>query len=238
MKVAMHGKSHIGLVRKNNEDAIFFDESLGISMVCDGIGGREGGEVASRLATEIMKQEIQIWHTKKYDPTHFLRSTAQKINAAIMSKGIENRKLEGMGTTMECALFHGGDLYLAHVGDSRTYFYFKDNYWQLTVDHNVKTLAKYGDIPLEMSHLANEDSLVKALGVGSSIEIDVYHFKLEPGQLFISASDGLFDMVEDKEIVSILASQTNKEEALNLLIKRACDNGGVDNISVVISEIH
>ncbi len=238
MKVLMHGVSNIGRVRKNNEDSIFFDEGLGLSIVCDGIGGREGGEIASLLAVDTMKAEIKTWRARKETLEPQLRAAAQKTNSLIQVKGIENSKLEGMGTTMECALFHDSHLYLAHVGDSRTYLFYKDQLWQISIDHNVQTLVKYGDLPPETLKMINKDSLVKALGVSSVVDIDIYKIKLMPGQFFLSATDGLFDMVEDKIILQTMKTHlTNKARMTENLVDFACKGGGVDNISMVVSEI-
>lgn len=238
MKIQMRGATNIGLIRKNNEDSIFYDEGSGISVVCDGIGGREGGEIASQLTTDNMKVEFAAWQNKKENPAHFLKAAAQKINTMIISKGSENPKLEGMGTTMECALYHAGHLYLGHIGDSRTYLYFKEQLWLLTVDHNVKTLAHYGDIPSEITKFASGDSLVKALGVAPYADLEVYQMKLEPGQIFLSASDGLFDMIDDKRIAEIMKEHaSNTPSMLEALVESAHRGGGVDNISVVVTHI-
>lgn len=238
MKVHMNGISNIGKVRKNNEDSIYFDEALGLSIVCDGIGGREGGEIASQIATETMRTEVETWKTQSHDPTNFLKLAAQKTNSAIIAKSLEKIHLDGMGTTMECSLFHNGVLYLGHIGDSRTYLWHKNHFKQITVDHNVRTLAAKGEVPMEMANFANGDALVKALGVTKNAEIDVYEVKLEAGQVFVSASDGLFDMVSDEDIEEIVkANISNTAKMAQKLIDLACKNGGVDNVSVVISQI-
>ncbi len=238
MKIQIYGDSNIGCVRKNNEDSLLFDEALRLSIVCDGIGGREGGEVASQLAAEKMKDEITDWRVKHEDPISFLTAATQRINQLILQRGIQTPNLEGMGTTMECSLFHDKTLYLAHIGDSRTYLFFNNQLWQLTIDHNVKTLMAYGDIPTEMGKLVGGDALVKALGVGPEAEPDIYTVKLQHKQLFMSASDGLFDMVSDEEIAKIIEKNwADTDCIIKELIELACRNGGVDNISLVITRV-
>ena len=236
MKVRMYGNSDIGRVRKNNEDSIFFDERLPLSLVCDGIGGREGGEVASQLAMQTMRDDALAWKKKGGNPSSFLWETLARINTAIIEKGTENEKLEGMGTTMECLLIHEKELYLGHIGDSRTYLFFQNQFWQLTIDHNVRTLMSYGELPKELGVLANEDSLVKALGVAAMVVPDIYKMSIKPGLTFLSASDGLFDMVEDAQIAETM--KKNKGETLvRKLIDLACKNGGNDNVSLVVTYV-
>lgn len=233
----MTAASELGRVRKNNEDAIYYDEKLGLGIVCDGVGGREGGEVASNLACEIMKKEIAQWQEKTEEPTAFLRMAIKKTNKAILAKG-KGTELEGMGTTIECLLFHKDRLYIAHVGDSRTYFYYKKNLWQLTIDHNVQTLVEYGDLPIEMLKLSGPGALVKALGLSDDVEPDIYSFKLQSGQIFIAATDGLFNMISDKQIVNLVEKNIDHDtNIVKTLIDHACKSGGVDNISILVSRI-
>ncbi len=238
MKIEIRGASNIGRVRKNNEDSILFDESLGLGIVCDGIGGREGGEVASQLAVEKMKEQIQKWNASQSNPAHCLVSAIEAINEQIIARGTQNSQLEGMGTTMECALFHNETLYLAHIGDSRTYLFYDGQIWPLTIDHNVRTLVQYGDIPVEMEKFAGGDALVKALGVSADVDPDIYTLKVKRKQIFISASDGLFDMVSDQEIAEIVSKHFNSTETiLRELVDLALHNGGIDNISVVLMRV-
>ncbi len=237
MHVRMTAASDIGLVRKKNEDAVFYDEKLGLGIVCDGIGGREGGEVASNLACETMKNEIVQWHYKTEEPTAFLRMAIKKTNKALLAKAKEQPDLEGMGTTIECLLFHKGSLYIAHVGDSRTYLYFQKHFWQLTIDHNVQTLVAYGDLPTEMLKLSRASALVKALGISEDLEPDIYSIKTQPGELFITATDGLFNMVSDKKIANFVEKNINSgTNIVKTLIDQACQSGGIDNISVLVSQ--
>lgn len=238
MKIQMYGLSHIGKVRQNNEDAMYYDEKLGISVVCDGIGGLAGGEIASQITVETMRKAMSSFSTEKRRPEDFLKDQAKTINSLILQKGKEQSSISGMGTTMECALFKDQDLYLGHIGDSRTYLFFQNQLWQLTVDHNVKTLSEYGDIPKEFSNLTNGDSLIRAFGIENDPELEIYTMKLRPDFILISASDGLFDMVSDAEIASIVRKYDRNVQAMaEALVQEACAQGGVDNVSVVVTRI-
>lgn len=236
MQIEMAGVSDLGRVRKNNEDFLLFDETLSLGIVCDGIGGREGGEVASKLAAETMKDALR--EAPDNGLVSFLKAAGQKTNKAIIAVGEQNPTLYGMGTTMECLLFRDKELYLTHIGDSRTYLFHEGNFWQLTIDHNVRTLAFYGDIPEEMGKLAGGDALVRALGIDKKAEVDVYTIKLVPGQVFLTASDGLFDMIPDTDLAEMIAKgKHDKQALLQTLLAEANKRGGNDNITALISQV-
>lgn len=237
MQIEMAGLSDVGRVRKNNEDFLLYKEDLRLGIVCDGIGGREGGEVASKLAAETMQEELK--EIPDSGLASFLKAAGQKANKAIIAVGEQNPILYGMGTTMECLLFRDEVLYITHIGDSRTYLFDRGNFWQLTIDHNVRTLAFYGDIPEEMGNLAGGDALVRALGIEKKADCDIYTIKLSPGQIFLTASDGLFDMLADSEISDIInKSKNDQKKLLGTLVSEANRCGGNDNITVLISRVN
>ena len=236
MHIRMVGASDLGRVRKNNEDSLFFDANLGLGIVCDGIGGREGGEVASQLARDTMVDQIRA--CTQPDRESFLPSAVEMANRKIVDEGRRRIELEGMGTTMECLLFNHGFLHLTHIGDSRTYLFYSGHFWQLTIDHNIKTLVEYGDVPREMNTRNYGDALVRALGIENKAEPDFYKVKMRPGQTFITASDGLFDMVSDQDIAKTVSKMDQDGEGLvKDLIAQACQNGGVDNVTVLVTHI-
>lgn len=236
----MAGATNTGRSRKNNQDSIYFDESIGVGMVADGIGGRKGGEIASSMAINGVRKAMQDLENIREDEIRpFLISAIDKANLSIIARGEHQSELAGMGTTLECLLFFQKNLYLAHIGDSRTYLYSKEHFWQLTLDHNVDNFLERGW--LKKSSLQQgwkASALVRAMGLSNHPEIDVYHKVIEPGELYLTASDGLFDMVNDHDIADILANASNDYNALpEILIKEANKRGGRDNITVFIAKI-
>ena len=144
-----------------------------------------------------------------------------------------------MGTTLNCLLFVGDQVYIAHIGDSRTYLYFKGQMWQLTLDHNIKVYGERGWLPKDSTlDTAKSGALVRALGLADQCEVDIYEKTLRPGELLLTCSDGLTAMVSDRRITAIMKeSEHNPEQLPGLLIQEANRNGGKDNTTVVISQI-
>jgi protein phosphatase len=136
-------------------------------------------------------------------------------------------------------MFVGDRLYLAHLGDSRTYLFYKNHLWQLSIDHNVGTFSKKGWItPAEIGPGVNDSALVRSLGMCEGVEMDVYDMGLRGGEIFITCSDGLSGMVSDSKISKIVAQNANNFRVLpTLLIAAANENGGKDNVTVVVSKV-
>ena len=240
MRIRMAGATDIGRKRKANQDSIFYDEAQGLGVVADGIGGRRGGEVASSIAVNSMKRVFQSSDTIRHGEVNsFLVRAVDELNQDILTRGQLETEIAGMGTTMNCLVFVGDRLHLAHVGDSRTYMYYAGHIFQLTIDHNVGTFAAKGWLnPDQVQPGAKDEALVKALGLGPNCEADIYEVALKPGQLFITCSDGLSGMIADNEIASIVRKNYSKFDAIpQLLIAAANAAGGRDNITVLLSEV-
>ncbi len=236
----MVGSTDIGMKRKNNQDSIFFDSNLKLGIVCDGIGGRNGGEVASSLAVNTIRKYIQ----KKSDQkdvsiSRLMKDAIRKANQAILISSEENPEYSGMGTTINGLIFDGKKAYVGHVGDSRTYFYYQGNLWQVTMDHSVADFLKHGLIdPNIITKNAKPDALVRALGLKEELEVDVYELPLVKGGLILSCSDGLSGMVSDEEILKIIDKNIQNLQSLpKLLIAEANRMGGQDNITVFIAHV-
>lgn len=134
----MFGATDMGRVRKNNQDSLFFNAELGLLIVADGIGGRKGGEIASSTAVTGIKEAYLNCDSLRHEEVEpFLIKTIDRVNKDIINKGLSTPALEGMATTLNCILFVGEKAFICHMGDSRTYLYFKGNLWQLTLDHNI-----------------------------------------------------------------------------------------------------
>jgi protein phosphatase len=239
MRVRMYGKSDIGRVRKKNQDSYYIDANLGLAVVADGIGGRVGGEVASKMAVDGMKKAlIEIEALRHEEIAPFLIAGVDSVNQQIVTRG-QNPETLGMGTTLNCLLFVGDRVYIAHVGDSRTYLYYKGNLWQLTLDHNIKVYAERGWLPKDsVSDTTKSGALVRALGLSEQCEVDIYDKELRPGEFLLTCSDGLTGMVSDRRITTLIREhESNPENIPGVLIQEANRNGGKDNITVVISQV-
>jgi len=240
MRIRMAGATDIGRKRKANQDSIYFDEAHGLGVVADGIGGRKGGEVASSIAVASMKKAFQSAESIRHGEVNsFLISAIDQLNDDILARGQSEPEIAGMGTTLNCLAFVGDRLHLAHIGDSRTYLYQDGNIFQLTIDHNVGTFAERGWLrPHQIIPGARDEALVKGLGLGPNCEVDIYEFDIQPGQIFVTCSDGLSGMISDQEIASIVKkSQPKIDDLPGQLIAAANAAGGRDNITVLLCEV-
>jgi protein phosphatase len=241
VQIRMAGVTHIGRRRKNNQDSLFFDEGHGIGVVADGIGGRKGGEIASTLVVDGIRQAFLGSEVIRHEEvTPFLASAVDTVNANVFGFGRNNPEYAGLGSTMECIFFSGDMVYVAHVGDSRTYLYDDGQLFQLTLDHNVENFVDRG--------LVHRDSLqdpgirgaalVKAVGLTLRCELDICRIKRRPGQIYLSCSDGLTSMLEDRQVAALLATHNgNLQKAAGVLLDAANDAGGRDNITVLLARV-
>ncbi len=240
MRIRMAGATDIGRRRKGNQDSIFYDESRGLGIVADGIGGRKGGEIASSIAVNSIKKSFFGVESIRFGEVNsFLVDAIDEANASILARGELEPEIHGMGTTLNCLAFVGNRLHLGHVGDSRSYLFQDGNIFQLTIDHNVGTFADRGWLrPRQLLPGSKNEALVKALGLGPICEADIYEMELKAGQVIITCSDGLTGMVPDAEIARIIRKNIFNFETLpSLLIAAANAAGGVDNITVLVSEV-
>lgn len=231
MRYAWSTASHKGMVRDNNEDAVFpsssgdaIDESLLI--VADGMGGHVAGEVASRLA-------INAAASSDLDPADRIAAG----NRAIREEVARDPSLEGMGTTMTLLSIEGATATIGHIGDSRAYLLRDNEFSQLTEDHTVA--AEYvamGQLdPEEAAGHPQRHMLTRTLGLTRFVNVDEFKFDIVSGDRILLCSDGLTEMVSDEVIESTLREGTPEETVWNL-VELANDAGGVDNISVVVLE--
>ncbi len=236
----MVGDTNVGRRRKNNQDSIYYDASQGLGIVADGIGGRKGGEVASSTAVEVIRSYfMEAEHIAHDELPVIIANGIDRANKALIQEGKKQPEIAGMGTTINCLAFGSNKLHIGHIGDSRTYLYYDGNMWQLTVDHSIEVFVKRGWIePTENILNAKQDALVKAVGLMSELDVDVYEIPLQHNQLFLTCSDGLYGMVKEKRIAQIIAENFRRFERIpSILIKEANKNGGQDNITVLLSHI-
>lgn len=233
----MIGSSHIGRRRKVNQDSIYYDASSGLGIVADGIGGRKGGEIASSMAVDFVRKAYEKLESNDAMGS-FLTDMIVQANNMVIKKGNDSETYKGMGTTMNCIAFNANKVHIAHIGDSRTYLFYKNNLWQLTMDHNVYEFVKRGWLDPEiLQQNSKKDALVRAIGLIDNIECDIYDMELIPDSMFLTCSDGLTGMVTEKRICEIMNSTKKIERLPSLLIDEANLKGGVDNITVLISHL-
>ncbi len=234
-------KSDIGKAREMNQDSYYVSqpsENVGLYIVADGMGGYNGGEIASRLAITSAKNYIETNFSKiehnKEEIKELIKSAIEYANMVVYEKSKENEELEGMGTTIEVVLAYNNRVYIGHIGDSRIYRIRKNLMRKLTVDDSyVQKLVKDGTITKEEAiHHPKRNMLTKALGCTSFVEPEVTVKGFLQDDIVVITSDGLTNMVSDEEIFRIVTM--NLEMASEELIRRANDAGGLDNITVVI----
>ncbi|KDE24643.1 protein phosphatase [Bacillus subtilis] len=238
-------KTDTGKIRQHNEDdaGIFKgkDEFI-LAVVADGMGGHLAGDVASKMAVKAMGEK---WNEAETIPTapseceKWLIQQILSVNSKIYDHAQAHEECQGMGTTIVCALFTGKTVSVAHIGDSRCYLLQDGDFVQVTEDHSlVNELVRTGEISREdAEHHPRKNVLTKALGTDQSVSIDTRSFDIEPGDKLLLCSDGLTNKVEGTELKDILQSDSAPQEKVNLLVDKANQNGGEDNITAVLLEL-
>ena len=239
--IKAYAKSDIGKVREINEDAFYASDSLDevqLYMLADGMGGYKGGEIASKLAIQSAKNYIennfQQIEKDKDSILQLVGSSIEYANMIVYEKSKENKELEGMGTTLDVCLIYNNRVFIGHVGDSRVYRIRKEFMRKLTQDHSyVQKLVKDGTITKEEAvHHPQKNMLMKALGCNAFVEPDVMVKGFLKDDILIMNSDGLTNLVSQEEIFK--EAKKNIEQAPKELVKLANNNGGYDNITVIV----
>ncbi len=230
-------QSHPGLVRTNNEDFIQTDDSLGIYLLADGMGGHNAGEVASELAVRTayayLAEKLKIVNDNSM--TACLTGALTAAHEAVNTKARTEMSLMGMGTTLVEVVVRGANVYVCHAGDSRAYLY-RDALHRLTRDHTMgDDLLENNVLPRDLIPERQWHTLTKAVGVGEAPIPDVKHIDYAAGDILLLCSDGLTDMLTDVEIGGLLADNTMDLSSMAAgLVDAANREGGRDNISVVL----
>lgn len=234
-------RTDIGLVRQYNEDNYYvFDEAanhadLGMLIaVADGMGGHNGGDVASQVAVNTV---ASYYSTRRKDsPLDRLISTVEQANRQIFDISQENEGLYGMGTTLTTMVFRGRDAHIAHVGDSRAYLYREGQLTQLTDDHSLVAQAVREGIltPEQAARHPQRSIITRALGTKDAVEVDSLTIQVQPGDVMVLSSDGLHGFVDDEEIQGYLDTYGTEPDVLaQHLVQAALARGGNDNVSLV-----
>ena len=204
-------------------------------VVADGMGGHNAGDYASSHGVSTLVDEIG--NDAEYNPVKLIRHAVENANTAIMEKAAEEG-FEGMGTTMVVATIIGGFLYVANIGDSRLYVINRE-IRQITRDHSlVEEMVRLGEIrPEEARTHPKKNIITRALGAEKTVDVDFFDLKLEEHSTILMCSDGLSNMVEDKKIEEIvLSGGMSLEEKGKTLVREANNNGGKDNIAIILIE--
>ena len=233
-------RTHVGLVRENNEDALLVREPY-LFAVADGMGGYAAGEIASRAILKAFEAATHsLRHQQGEQNIHkVLVEAFDKTNTHVFKMAVSNDKYTGMGTTMTALYLPGdGTAYCCHVGDSRLYTYREGNLVQVTRDHTyVADLQASGEITEEEAFIhPQRHVLMKALGVEESVRADSLHFKLLPDDRLLLCSDGLSDMLRQQEILDLMGGEDINSVADQLLERSLC-NGGRDNVSFILIDL-
>lgn len=233
LRIAEHaGTTDVGRQRSTNEDSLFVQPPY--FAVADGMGGAKAGEVASRLAVEVLEEELA--RHPDDPPEAQLSQALQEANKRIFELSTDDESRRGMGTTVTAARVHDREVSLGHVGDSRAYRLREGDLEQLTRDHSlVAELQRSGQLSAEAAeHHPQRSIITRALGPEPDVEVDTYTVPGREGDVFLLCSDGLTGMVSDDEMASIVRRAGSLDDAAENLVRAANQSGGKDNITVVL----
>lgn len=231
-----------GRLRSMNQDFVFSSEGpIGnlpnLLLVADGMGGHKAGDLASRYCVEVLTGQVRLCTLTT--PISILKEAIEKANREVNNKANESPDYEGMGTTLVAATILSDILYVANIGDSRLYL-ISEHIKQITQDHSwVEEMVKKGELKEEeMRFHPNKNIITRAIGTSPDVVADFFELKLKPRDRILLCSDGLSNMLDDEEIFDIIKYREKDLETIGkLLVDRANENGGKDNISVVLAEV-
>lgn len=244
MGILSAGGSDIGRKRKTNQDSILVDNKHHFYTVADGMGGHNGGDIASQLSVKVIP-EYMAQHSTMEAQT-LMKNVIQEVNRQILNKAEMEPELHGMGTTLSAIYFHGQTLVIGNVGDSRVYMVNNHNIYQMTRDHSfVQEKLNMGIYTREEAVKdPQKNVLVRSVGFEADIQVDVFNYRICKNDVFMICSDGLHGKVSDGDILHIIQKNINDpatctledvQSAVKDLIQQANDNGGQDNISVIVA---
>lgn len=252
MRAVAAGLTDVGLQRDHNEDSFALVPAHDLFVVADGMGGHQAGDVASKIATDAIREFFETVATEdvtwpfSFDPglseeENRLATGVRLANRQIVDLGSRSPEHQGMGTTVVATLFspRRGRFYVAHVGDSRAYRIRHGKIEQITKDHSLVNdyIAAMPDMSEEQKSELPKNVITRALGMQEQVAVDVGWFDVEPGDTYLLCSDGLSGMVDDDELCRIAAGEEDLEKACQLLINTANEHGGEDNVTVVLVRV-
>ncbi len=237
------GMTDIGRKRKTNQDSYFLGLEKKLFVVADGMGGHNGGDIASQMAVKVLPEYL--FENINMDPFHLLTGSIKESNRSIKNFGETHPELVGMGTTIVSFFFRGQNIYVGNVGDSRAYLVNGKKIYQLTRDHSlVQEKLNYGVYNREQAALdPQKNVLVRTVGFEDDVDVDVFTYKVTRNDIFICCSDGLHGKVSDEDILYLInkfipdpavATQESADVVIKALIDQANENGGQDNITAIL----
>lgn len=235
------GNSDIGRLRSENQDDYdfgIFDDGTSWAVVCDGMGGANGGQLASSMVVDIVSKKIKLCYNKSMSANsfeHIFHSSIVTANVCVHDRAYFDEELKGMGTTIVAAIVKDNVACIAHVGDSRIYKISEDSIEQLTKDHSLaQEMLDSGQITAEQfENYPRKNIITRAVGVGERVDIDFNFVDLAENEALLLCSDGLSGLLSTEEILSIY-NQTEFSSLADKYIEIANEKGGYDNITVVI----
>lgn len=247
MKVSAWARTDTGRAREHNEDSFLVNDSLGLYLVADGMGGHAGGEVASRLAVEVIERELL--RRREESPETFADPASDSVRDAfvqavetasreVFARSAAEPRLHGMGTTLTGLLLQGRTAWVAHVGDSRIYLMRGGQIRLLTEDHSlVHEQMRAGLLtPEEARHSHLRNIITRSVGFEARVPVDVSKEEVREGDLFLLCSDGLSNLVDDEEMLEFAESHP-PEQLPDVLVDLANARGGDDNITAVVVRV-
>jgi serine/threonine protein phosphatase PrpC len=249
MRLDVQGLTHVGMKRNHNEDNFLMLPDERLFVVADGMGGHSSGEIASKIAVDELaeffkmtgKDQDATWpykmdKTRNYDENR-LATGIKLANVRIYERASSEQKFRGMGTTIVSIHFNGTYAYVAHVGDSRVYFFRGGMLKQITEDHSLLNdyLKAKKLTPEEIEAFPHKNVIVRALGMKDTVQVDISRLEPQDGDVFLLCSDGLSGMVTDAAIADVLTKQRDLTAACSQLIDLANANGGNDNVTCVLT---
>lgn len=230
----------IGRKREVNQDYVYVtDKPVGhvpnLFVVADGMGGHKAGDFASKYAVQVLEEHVR--NHSGMGPELIITDAVREANRKIVEKAKQDTGLEGMGTTLVVATIIEHTLYFANVGDSRLYL-IRDEIRQLSKDHSlVEEMVRLGGInEEEAKHHPDKNIITRAIGAKDDVEVDFFEYRLQKGDIILMCTDGLTNMVDDDEIFRIVKGGRDVVETAMQLVEKANENGGKDNIGIVLVE--
>ncbi len=239
-----YGQTDIGKIRMNNEDSFFLTlekikDLNNLFIIADGMGGHNAGEIASQEAIRRLIEFILEREVIGKDYIGFLKKATEHANYQTYIKSVKNRGLKGMGTTITAITIEGNKAYGAHVGDSRLYSFRNDELTQITEDHTfIQEMVRTGRLTDDEAKAhPNRNMITRAVGIGANVEVDAFEFDINESDILLICSDGLSGMLSNEKISEILATNDTIEQKTQKLVQQALDNGGEDNVTVILVKV-
>lgn len=252
MRIEVAGYTHVGMKRNHNEDNYLILPDEHLCCVADGMGGHASGEIASKIAVDELAEFFRMtssdqeatWpfkmdKTRNYDENR-LATGIKLANKSIFDKACSDLKFKGMGTTIVSLHFTNNMAYVAHVGDSRVYYFRQGVLYQVTEDHSLLNdyLKAKKLTQEEIENFPHKNVIVRALGMKDTVQVDVTRVEAQEGDVFLLCSDGLSGMVPDPQMQELLGRTSELEKACSQLIDAANAAGGNDNVTCVLARYH